>query len=328
VKPDYLDAYNNLALALEKQGKRSEAIRLRRRARETHQQVRSLTPSGTAPEKLEKRYREANAKRARSAYAHYQQAISWYQKGEKDKAIALCHQVLLAHPGHSETMNLLGVCLQNTGKLAEAVSVYREAIALNPQNINLHNNLGSALHSLGHEEQALACYEKAITIDQNCADAYYNAARIMEVQDRREEAIAYCKKAIAIKPEAKFYNELGIYYQRCGNLAEAARQYEQAISLKPNCLEAICNLGMILQKQGKIAEALGQYRQALAIKPDYPEVYYKMGLAWGEQDKLAEAIASPCVLPTPRSACPIIQQPSSSLFAEPICWRCGWNRAI
>ncbi|MBO1346777.1 MAG: tetratricopeptide repeat protein [Hormoscilla sp. GUM202] len=82
-----------------------------------------------------------------------------------------------------------------------------------------------------------------------------------------------------------------IYYQRCGNLAEAARQYEQAIALKPNCLEAICNLGIILKKQGKIAEALGQYRQALAIKPDYPEVYYRMGLAWQEQRKFAEAIA-------------------------------------
>jgi len=198
VKPDYLDAYDNLALALEKQGKRSEEIRLRRRARETHQQVGSLTQSGAAPEKLaamrrqEKRYREANA--------HYQQAISWYQKGEKYKAITLCRQALLAHPGHSKTVNLLGVCLQNTGKLAEAVSVYREAIALNPQDMGLHNNLGVILCSLGHKEQALACYEKAISIDPNCADAYYNAAKIMEEQNRRKEAISYYEKAIAIKP--------------------------------------------------------------------------------------------------------------------------------
>ncbi len=290
VKPDYLDAYDNLALALEKQGKRLELRELRALyAKETDQQVGSLIPSGATPEKLAAMRRQE--KRYQEALAHYQQAMSWYQKGEEDKAIAFCHQVLLAYPGNSETMNLLGVCLQNTGKLAEAVSVYREAIALNPQNINLHNNLGSALHSLGHEEQALACYEKAITIDPNCADAYYNAAKIMEEQNRRKEAIAYCKKAIAIKPEAKFYNELGIYYQKCGNLAEAARQYEQAIDLTPNCLEAICNLGMILRKQGKIAEALGQYRQALAIKPDYPEVYNRMGLAWQEQGKLAEAIA-------------------------------------
>ncbi len=209
VKPDYLDAYDNLALALKKQGKRLEAIELRARyAKETDQQVGSLTQSGAAHEKLaamrcqEKRYQEA--------LAHYQQEIACYEKGQ------------------------------------------------------------------------------ARGIDPKCADAYYNAARIMEEQNRREEAIAYCKKAIAIKPEAKFYNELGIYYQRCGNLAEAARQYEQAIDLTPNCLEAICNLGMILRKQGKIAEALGQYRQALAIKPDYPEVYNRMGLAWQEQGKLVE----------------------------------------
>ncbi|MBO1346773.1 MAG: tetratricopeptide repeat protein [Hormoscilla sp. GUM202] len=282
VKPDYPDAYKNLALALERQGKRLEL-------RETHQQVGSPHQSGATHEKLaamrrqEKRYREASA--------HYQQAISWYQKGEKDKAIALCHQVLLAHPGHSETMNLLGVCLQNTGKLAEAVSVYREAIALNPQDMSLHNNLGVILCSLGHKEQALACYEKAISINPNCADAYYNAAKIMEEQNRRKEAIAYCKKAIAIKPKAEFYNQLGIYYQGCENLAEAAKQCEQAIALKPNYPEAICNLGMILQEQGKIAEAIGQYRQALAIKPDYPGAYDKMGTALQEQGKLAEAIA-------------------------------------
>ncbi|MBO1348907.1 MAG: tetratricopeptide repeat protein [Hormoscilla sp. GUM202] len=309
VKPDYHDAYKNLALALEKQGKRLEL-------RETHQRGGSPHQSGTAPEKLEKRYQEA--------LAHYQQAISWYQKGKKDKAIALCRQALLAHPGHSKTVNLLGVCLQNTGKPAEAVSVYREAIALNPQDMSLHNNLGVVLCSLGHKEQALACYEKAITIDQNCADAYYNAAKIMEEQNRRKEAmayckkaiaikpkaefynqlgiyyqgcenlaeaIAYCKKAIAIKPKAEFYNQLGIYYQGCENLAEAAKQCEQAIALKPNYPEAICNLGMILQEQGKIAEAIGQYRQALAIKPDYPGAYDKMGTALQEQGKLAEAIA-------------------------------------
>ncbi len=180
VKPDYLDAYDNLVLALEKQGKRLELRELSsRKGYETYQQVGSLTRSGAAPEKLAAMLKEE--KRYQEALAHYQQAMSWYQKGEKDKAIALGSQALLAHPGNRETMNLLGVCLQNTGKLAEAVSVYREAIANHPQDMGLHNNLGVVLHSLGHKKQALACYEKAI-IDPNYADAYYNAARIMEVQ--------------------------------------------------------------------------------------------------------------------------------------------------
>ncbi|MBC6473598.1 MAG: glycosyltransferase family protein [Hormoscilla sp. GM102CHS1] len=146
--------------------------------------------------------------------------------------------------------------------------------------------------ALAHYQQEIACYEKgARGIDPKCADAYYNVAIIMEEQYRREEASAYCQKAIAIKPKAEFYNQLGIYYQGCKKLAEAAKQYERAIALKPNYPEAICNLGLILQKQRKIAEAIGQYRQALAIKPDYPGAYNRMGIALQEQGKLAEAIA-------------------------------------
>ena len=219
-------------------------------------------------------------------------AHSFYQGGEEEKAIALCRQVLLTHPEHSETTYLLGVFLQNTGKIAEAIAVYREAIARQPQDMRLHNNLGVALRSLGRDDEAIACYEQAISIDPNCAEAYHNLAMIMEARNRREEAIAYYKKAIAIKPEkAEFYNRLGYCYQQGGDLAEAARQYQQALSIKPDYLEAICNLGITLQRQGNIEEAIAQYRQALAIKPDYPEVYNNMGTAWESQGNLAEAIS-------------------------------------
>ncbi|MBO1348069.1 MAG: tetratricopeptide repeat protein [Hormoscilla sp. GUM202] len=218
-------------------------------------------------------------------------AHSFYQGGEGENAIAICRQVLLTHPGHSETTYLLGVFLQNTGKIAEAIAVYREAIARQPQDMRLHNNLGVALRSLGQDDEAIACYEKAISIDPNCAEAYHNLAMILEVSDRREEAIAYYEKAIAIKPEkAEFYNQLGQGYQKWGLFPEAVRQYQEALRIKPDYLEAICNLGIALQLQGKIEEAIAQYRQALAIKPDYPEVYNNMGTAWESQGKLAEAI--------------------------------------
>ncbi|MGK7901915.1 MAG: tetratricopeptide repeat protein [Hormoscilla sp.] len=218
-------------------------------------------------------------------------AHSLYQGGEGDKAIALCRQLLLTYPGHSETTYLLGVFLQNTGKIAEAIGVYRQAIARQPQDMRLHNNLGVALRSLGRDDEAIACYEQAITIDPNCGEAYHNLAIILEAQDRREEAIAYYEKTIAIKPEkAEFYNRLGYCYQQGGDLAEAARRYQEALRIKPDYLEAICNLGITLQRQGNIVEAIAQYRQALAIKPDYPEVYNNMGTAWESQGKLPEAI--------------------------------------
>jgi len=218
-------------------------------------------------------------------------AHSFYQGGEGEKAIAICRQVLSAYPGHGETTYLLGVFLQNTGKIAEAIGVDREAISRQPQDMRLHNNLGVALRSLGQEEE-IACYEKAISIDPNCAEAYHNLAMIMEGSDRREEAISYYEKAIAIKPEkAEFYNQLGRGYQKWGLFPEAARQYQEALRLKPDDLEAICNLGITLQRQGKLAEAISYHQQAIALKPDCAEAYSDLGFALQGQNQLQQAIS-------------------------------------
>ncbi|MBO1349492.1 MAG: tetratricopeptide repeat protein [Hormoscilla sp. GUM202] len=232
---------------------------------------------------------------------------SFWEQGKIEQAIAAYKQAIAVKPDYPDAYNNLAWALEKQGKRLEAIELRaRYANETDQRGGSSHQSgatpekLAAMLkkekryqEALAHYQQEIACYEKEQTrgIDPKCADAYYNAAKIMEEQNRREEAIAYYEKAIAIKPEAKFYNQLGKCYLRCEKLAEAARQYEQAIALKPNYLDAICDLGVILQKQGKIAEAIGQYRQALAIKPDDPEAYNRMGTAWGKQGKLAEAIA-------------------------------------
>ena len=229
----------------------------------------------------------------------------FWEQGKIEQAIAAYKQAIAVKPDYHDAYNNLVVALEKQGKRLEAIEL-RYANETDQRGGSPHQSgatpekLAAMLkkekryqEALAHYQQEIACYEKKQTrgINPKCADAYYNVARIMEEPNRREEAIAYYEKAIAIKPEAKFYNQLGKCYLRCEKLAEAARQYEQAIALKPNYLDAICDLGVILQKQGKIAEAIGQYRQALAIKPDDPEAYNRMGTAWQEQCKFAEAIA-------------------------------------
>jgi len=55
-------------------------------------------------------------------------------------------------------------------------------------------------------------------------------------------------------------------------------QYEQALQLKPDHVEAHHNLGMALSQQRKVAEAIAQYREVLRLKPDWPPALSK--LAW------------------------------------------------
>ena len=52
-----------------------------------------------------------------------------------------------------------------------------------------------------------------------------------------------------------------------GQTAEAIRQYEEAIRLKPDHAEAHNNLGVAFYQQGRTGEAIRQFQEALRLKP-------------------------------------------------------------
>lgn len=72
---------------------------------------------------------------------------------------------------------------------------------------------------------------------------------------------------------------LGNVLLESGKVAEAVRQYEQALRIEPFLAEPHNNLGTILVHAGRLQDAIGQYEQALRVKIDYPEAQNNLGLA-------------------------------------------------
>jgi tetratricopeptide (TPR) repeat protein len=54
-----------------------------------------------------------------------------------------------------------------------------------------------------------------------------------------------------------------------GKLPEAVAQYEHAVRIKPDYVEAHFNLGLALEKLGRTSEAIEHYQQALKLRPDF-----------------------------------------------------------
>jgi protein O-GlcNAc transferase len=112
-------------------------------------------------------------------------------------------------------------------------------------------------------------------------------------QRKIDEAVATYRQAISIKPDyVEAHYNLGVALYRQRKFDEAIAAYSQAISIKPGLSEAHYNLGVVLSDQGKLDEAAAAYRQAISIKPDYAEAHSNLGSALALLGKLDEAVAA------------------------------------
>ena len=73
---------------------------------------------------------------------------------------------------------------------------------------------------------------------------------------------------------------------RRGDLNEATAQYQKALQINPNYVEAHNNLGIIYFRKGKMDEALSEYQKAIEIKPDYAKGYYNIGNVYRQMKEI------------------------------------------
>ncbi len=71
--------------------------------------------------------------------------------------------------------------------------------------------------------------------------------------------------------------DLGIAYERSGDLEKAQTSLERALALDPRQLVAYNELGMVLRREGRFTDARAEYEKALALAPDFH--YARLNLA-------------------------------------------------
>lgn len=98
---------------------------------------------------------------------------------------------------------------------------------------------------------------------------YYSLGYALEEKGKITEAMGYNLKALSIDPECKeaLYN-LGNNYMSLGMLDEAIYNYEEALKISPDDADTHTNLGNALARSGRIDEAIGHYYAALKVNPE------------------------------------------------------------
>ena len=107
--------------------------------------------------------------------------------------------------------------------------------------------------------------------------------------DYRSE-LSIWSDTVAKRPlSPRAHNNLGRALQQIGRVAEAKREFEQALALKSDYADAHANLASALGVLGDHAAALEQARQAIALKPQAAEAHYNFGVALTRLGRLPEA---------------------------------------
>jgi tetratricopeptide (TPR) repeat protein len=128
----------------------------------------------------------------------FQFAVQAEESGEKQRAIALYHEVLALDPNYAPACINLGTLHFHLREFTQAEELYRHATEADPDYVLAYFDLGNVLDELERLDESIAAYRKAIALSPRYADAHYNLALAYERQHHPRAALRHWQAYVKI----------------------------------------------------------------------------------------------------------------------------------
>jgi tetratricopeptide (TPR) repeat protein len=286
VMPDVALAHNNIASALYDQGRFEETMpHLREAVRLKPQDVDAHNNLGLALWRLARdqpaiEQFTAVLEQGPDARAYYNLGVVFFNQGKLDQAKGCFIAALQLQPDIAEAHNNLGNVLAGQGKMDEAGEQFAAAVRAAPDLVEAQCNLARYFTDKGAPGKAAECYAAALRAKPDCVDAHHGLARILEQAGALAEAAEHYAAAVRLQPSlAEAHNNLSNLGAKLNNPQLAFTHAEAAVRLKPDWAEAHYNLANALFLQKKLDDAVAQYSEALRLKTNYLEARQNLGFA-------------------------------------------------
>jgi len=209
VKPDSVEAHNNLAVALVRLGRLQEAM--------GHwEQALRIKPD--------------------SAKVRYNMGVALQRAGKVSEAIAQYEPALRIKPDYAEAHSNLGVALEQTHRVREAIEQYEQALRIKPDYPQAQNNLAWLLATLaptegGDPARAVTLAERDCQLTNNRVAPYLDTlAAAYATGGRFSDAVATAGTAIELAKAAgqsQLVEEIELHLE----LYRSGQPYRQAVDV-------------------------------------------------------------------------------------------------
>lgn len=181
------------------------------------------------------------------------------QKGELDKATALCKEILVLMPDNPQAQHFLGMIALQRNETDAAIAQFEKVAPVMAFSAEVHLHLGVAYGQKGEMDKAIQALKQSLRLNSKFGEAHYN---------------------------------LGLALLRTGDLLGAQTHYQRAAELNPDNPMVQMGLGNLYSAQNKIPQALAAYELALKLQPNYPECYFNMAFALEKDGRIQQALES------------------------------------
>ncbi|MGG6296489.1 tetratricopeptide repeat protein [Leptolyngbya sp. AN02str] len=192
--------------------------------------------------------------------AHWNRAVTRYDLGDRDGALADFNHIVGSTPHDAIAYNFRGIVRYDLGDRDGALADFQKSIQLDSRQVSPYCNRAYLRLELGDRAGAIADLSVAIQAQPRAAIAYFFRGMVLQQQENLEHAIADYNEALRLAP-----NSASAYYYR--GLARPKRQdYQGAIADLEMALDLFTQRGHEANAR-KAFNSLQALRQALSQVP-------------------------------------------------------------
>ena len=127
------------------------------------------------------------------------------------------------------------------------------------------------------------------------APVYWNRGNVYSGLDRYDDAVRDFDRALQIRPDyVEAYNNRGTAYIDLGQYARALKDFDAAIRIDPKDSMAVFNHGLANDALGAHAQAIADFDKAAGLKPDDARIYAYRCLSREVLGQSADAVLVDC----------------------------------
>lgn len=201
-------------------------------------------------------------------------AAIYFKEGRLDDAIAQYEPLRHHYPDDISTLVILGYLYLATGQPAKAIDTFNTAILIHPDNFTARDDTIDEMVADGNLQEALDSVDLLLSDQPERADLVALRADLLAATGATTDAIAQYQHALRLCPDyLEATIKLGTNYLKMHAEQLAAQQFNRAVEINDKIVEAYVGLAAAQKLDGQTQEARNTLSLAAAIQPNSAFLY-------------------------------------------------------